>query len=113
MKEWTPNSTYGAHAFGVKTFWAPETRETILPWINEYSLYALASSDAPPIFTTYGTAPALRQDEKDPTHTANFGVKPQERLRALHVESELVYPGAPETEHKTWPEFLLQNLSRP
>jgi len=113
MKEWTPNSTYGAHAFAVKNFWAPETRETILPWINEYSLYALASSDAPPIFTTYGTAPALRQDEKDPTHTANFGVKPQERLRALHVESELVYPGAPETEHKTWPEFLLQNLSRP
>ena len=113
MKQWTPNSTYGGHAYGVKNFWAPETRESILPWINEYSPYALASSDAPPIFMSYGTPPALGQDEKDPTHSANFGVKLQERLQALKVESELVYPGAPETKHKTGPEFLMDKLSQP
>ena len=113
MKEWTPNSTYGGHAYGVKNFWAPETRETILPWINEYSPYALAASDAPAIFMTYGTPPALGQDEKDPTHTANFGIKLQERLQSLKVESELVYPGAPETKHKTGFEFLVDKLSQP
>lgn len=113
MKEWTPNSTYGGHAYGVKNFWAPETRETILPWINEYSPYALAGSDAPPVFLIYGTPPALGKEEKDPTHTANFGVKLQERLQALKVECELVYPGAPETPHKTGPEFLIDKLARP
>ncbi|NBV86243.1 MAG: hypothetical protein EBS01_08295 [Verrucomicrobia bacterium] len=97
----------------MKNFWAPETRESILPWINEYSPYALASGDAPPIFMSYSTPPALGQNEKDPTHSANFGVKLLERLQALKVECELVYPGAPETKHKTGPEFLVDKLSQP
>ncbi len=113
MREWTPNSTYGGHAYGVKNFWDPETRETILPWINEYSPYALAASDAPPIFMNFRTPPALGQDAKDPTHSANFGVKLHERLQELKVESELVYPGAPASNHKTGAEFLIDKLSQP
>ena len=40
--------------------------------------------------------PALGQDQKDPTHTSNFGVKLEERLRQVGVPCELVYPGRPE-----------------
>ncbi|HUQ70865.1 MAG TPA: alpha/beta hydrolase, partial [Planctomycetaceae bacterium] len=88
MKEWTPNSTYGSHAFGIfktengrnirdfEAFLAK--RDEILPWIAEYSPYALVTKDDPPIYLFYAAPPALGQDQKDPTHTSNFGVKLQE-----------------------------------
>ena len=41
MKEWTPNSKYGGHAFGLQPFDTfLENRKKILPWIKEYSPYA-------------------------------------------------------------------------
>ena len=119
MKEWTPNSKYGGHAFG---FAGDKTknlsqfdeflakRDTILPWIAEYSPYALVSKDDPAIYLIYGTPPALGQDQKDPTHTSNFGVKLQEHCRANGVACELVYPGAPDVKHATEREFLIEKL---
>lgn len=50
MREWTPNSRYGGHAFG-KTDFAQflAERESILPWIAAFSPYALASEGDPPV----------------------------------------------------------------
>lgn len=121
MKEWTPNSRYGGHAFGFMTdpkkrdsnfaeFLA--ARETILPWIQEYSPYANVTADDPPVYLYYRTAPALGQDQKDPTHTANFGVKLQEKVKSVGGQCELVYPGAPDVQHKTTDEYLLDLLKR-
>lgn len=105
MKEWTPNSRYGGHAFGIfrqvngknvadfEEFLAK--RDEILPWIKEYSPYGWVSADDPPIYLYYAAPPALGQEQKDPTHSANFGVKLQERLQRVGVECVLVYPGAP------------------
>ena len=70
-------------------------RESVLPWIKEYSPYEHVTADDPPIYLIYSAPPALGQEQKDPTHTANYGVKLQERLRSVGVECELVYPGAP------------------
>jgi len=122
MKAWTPNSRYGGHAFG----FMPDPRDTktrdtqfaaflagrekVLPWIKEYSPYAHVSKDDPPIYLTYSAPPALGQDQKDPTHTANFGVKLQERLREVGVPCELVYPGAPDVKHATFSDFLIATL---
>jgi acetyl esterase/lipase len=120
MKEWTPNSRYGSHAFGIfkpgpkefqqdfETFLA--RRDDILDWIKEYSPYALVSSDDPPVYLFYAAPPALGKDQKDPTHTSNFGVKLQERMRSQGVESELVYPGAPDVEHASVQEYLIDRL---
>ena len=119
MKEWTPNSKYGGHAFG---FTGDATkkisqfdeflakRDTILPWIAEYSPYALVTSDDPPIYLEYVAPPALGQDQKDPTHTSNFGVKLQEHCKANGVECELVYRGAPDVKHATVQAFLIKKL---
>ncbi|MCB1279589.1 alpha/beta hydrolase [Prosthecobacter sp.] len=111
MKEWTPNSRYGGHAFGLSSFteflaW----REKILPWIAEYSPYALVGSGDPPVYLIYSAPPALGQDQKDPTHTSNFGVKLQEHCRAKGVPCELVYPGAPNVKHATPTDFLIATL---
>jgi len=52
----------------------------------------------------------LGQDQKDPTHTANFGVKLQERLRSVGVPCELVYPGAPDVRHADATAYLIATL---
>jgi acetyl esterase/lipase len=122
MKEWTPNSRYGGHAFGFTG--DPEKkisqfdeflakRETILPWIAEYSPYALVSKGDPPVYLYYSAPPAMGQEQKDPTHTSNFGVKLQEHCVANGVECELVYPGAPAVTHPTVLEYLLAKLKAP
>jgi acetyl esterase/lipase len=122
MKEWTPNSKYGGHAFGFTgdrekkisqfdEFLA--RRDTILPWIAEYSPYALVTADDPPIYLLFSAPPALGQEQKDPTHTANFGVKLQEKCKSAGVACELVYPGAPDVKHPTVVEFLIAKLKAP
>jgi acetyl esterase/lipase len=111
MKEWTPNSRYGGHAFDIGSFAEfLAGREKILPWIAEYSPYALVTADDPPVYLIYSAPPALGQDQKDPTHTSNFGVKLQEHCLATKVACELVYPGAPDVKHATPTEFLIATL---
>ena len=115
MKEWTPNSKYGGHAFGIDNFnqFLAE-REKILPWIAEYSPYALASADDPPVYLYYkGAAPAIGKPQKDPTHTANFGLKLQERCKELELKCELVYPSAKKVKHKDSTAYLIATLKSP
>ena len=121
LKEWTPNSRYGGHAFG---FMDPNNiksrdtrfaeflaaRESVLPWIKEYSPFEHVTADDPPVYLIYSAAPALGQPQKDPTHTANYGVKLQEKCRSVGVECELVYPGAPDVKHASALEFLVAKL---
>lgn len=111
MKAWTPNSRYGSHAFGLRDFAAfLAGREKILPWIAEYSPYALVTRDDPPVYLIYSAPPALGQEQKDPTHTSNFGVKLQEHCAANGVACELVYPGAPNAKHATPTAYLIATL---
>lgn len=111
MKEWTPNSKYGGHAFGFPNFSQfLAGRDDILPWIAEYSPYALVTADDPPIYLLYSTPPALGQEQKDPTHTANFGVKLQEKCASAGVACQLVYPGAPDVQHATAQDYLMARL---
>ena len=119
MREWTPNSKYGAHAFGIvgdaKTKTSSfqmfyDARERILPWIKEYSPYELVSRDDPPVGLFYSAPPNLGKDEKDPTHTANFGVKLKEHLDANQVPCDLVYPGASNVTHPTANDFIKAHL---
>jgi acetyl esterase/lipase len=121
LLEWTPNSRYGGHAFG---FWNPADlkdrdkhfaefaaeRDAVLPLIKKYSPYELVSSDDPPVYLHYAAAPGLGQPQKDPTHTSNYGVKLQEHCKELGVPCELAYPGAPDVQHKTIADYLLDKL---
>ncbi len=122
MKEWTPNSKYGGHAFGFNADPKKKTsqfdeflagRDKILPWIAEYSPYALVTNDDPPIYMAFSDPPALGQDQKDPTHTANFGVKLQERCQEMGVQCELVYKGAPNVKHPRVEQYIIEKLNAP
>jgi acetyl esterase/lipase len=121
LKEWTPNSRYGGHAFGfmdpndLKTrdtrfaeFY--DQRESVLQWIEKFSPYGLVSQGDCPVYLKYNDQPALGQPQRDPTHTVNYGVKLQERCRAFGVECELSHPGAAEVKHQSIAAFLISKL---
>ena len=113
MVEWTPNSKYGGHAFGLHPFDAFLTgRNKIMPWIKEYSPYANVTKDDPPIFLQYKSSPAIGEDQKDPTHTSNFGLKLQEHCIAKGVKCELYYPNGPKTKHINTTSFLITYLTK-
>jgi acetyl esterase/lipase len=119
MKEWTPNSTYGGHAFGLNGDKARkissfqdflQNRDRILPWIKEYSPYELATADDPPVFMHYTVVPEIGKIQKDPTHTSNFGLKLHEKLKSIPVESYLMYPGAIGVPYPDPIQFLISKL---
>ncbi|MBI5396444.1 MAG: alpha/beta hydrolase [Verrucomicrobia bacterium] len=121
LKEWTPNSRYGGHAFGFmdpKDIRSRDTRfaeflaarESVLPWIKEYSPIEHVTAGDPPVYLLYTDPPVLGQPQKDPTHTANYGVKLQEKCRSLGVECELVYSGAPDVKHASALDYLIKTL---
>lgn len=119
MKEWMPNSKYGGHAFGFATDVQKKLsqfdaflagRDKIMPWIKEYSPYELVTSDDPPVHLYYGAPPAMGQETKDPTHSANFGVGLQEKCKSAGVECVLSYPGAEGIEHPLTQQYLIAKL---
>jgi len=121
--EWTPNSRYGGHAFGFMdpndkksrdTRFAEflKKRDSVLKWIQMYSPYEHVSKDDPAVYLLYNNVPNIGQQQKDPTHTANYGVKLQEHCRAIGTACELVYPSAPDVQHKTIADFLITKLSQ-
>lgn len=123
LKEWTPNSRYGGHAFGFMDPNDTKTRDTrfaeflthrdeLLPLIKQYSPYELVTKDDPGVYLTYSAAPAIGQEQKDPTHTSNYGVKLQEHCKEIGVPCELVYPGAPDVVHKTIDAYLVETLKK-
>ena len=83
-----------------------------MPWIKEYSPYANVTKDDPPIFLQYNSPPSIGKEQKDPTHTSNFGVKLQEHCIAKGVKCELYYPNGPKTTHTDTTAFLISQLNK-
>jgi hypothetical protein len=56
------------------------------------------------------TKPTLGGEEKDPTHSAVYGIQFQAKCKAVGVPCELVYPGNPGVKHQTISAFLIDHL---
>ena len=96
-----PGPSYGAHAFGKKDFAEfLAARESLRPWIAEYSPYALVSAGDPPVCLFYGEKPPHWASASDSVHGANFGVGLQLRCTELGVVAQVVYNGAPDVKYK-------------
>lgn len=114
MQAWIPNNTYGNHAFGLPDmadFLAK--REWLLPWIEKFSPYALASEDDPPVLLFYDNAPDLGKPYKDPPHSGNFGAGISEKLKATGIEHEINFNN--DYAHMRWPDlfsFIQEKLKR-
>ncbi|RFC48843.1 MAG: Acetyl esterase/lipase [Verrucomicrobia bacterium] len=121
LKQWTPNSRYGGHAFGLfdpadlkvrDTRFAEflDKREALLPEIRKYSPIEHVTPDDPPVYLEYSAAPALGQEQTDPTHTANYGVGLQEKCRSVGTLCILQYPGATGVQDPSVTAYLIRTL---
>ena len=93
-RDWIPNATYGAHAFGFRNFddWLAH-RADALPWIARFSPAALARKispgRAPKMFLQYGSLPKAGELARDPTHSGAFGVRFKEICDARGIPCEV------------------------
>jgi acetyl esterase/lipase len=111
MTEWTPNNDYGGHAFSLASYQEfMARRDKLMPWIQDFSPYALLTPDDPPVYLYYDIAPSLGHASVNATHSANFGVGLAAKLKSLGVEFELSYPGATGLTHPDMFGFLLAKL---
>lgn len=114
MQAWIPNNTYGNHAFALASMQEfLDKRESLLPWIERFSPYTLASADDPPVLLFYDNPPNLGQPYKDPPHSANFGAGLAEKLKAVGIEHEINYNN--DYAHMKYPDlfsFLIEKLNK-
>ena len=116
LREWMPNYSYGAHAFGLKNFQElSDNREKVLKWIKEYSPIEHVTKDDPPIFLEYpgqAVPPVVGEKQKDPTHSAVMGLKLAEKCKAVGVEVILEYPGQTDSKYKNSAAYLIDRLKK-
>ena len=98
MKEWIPNSRYGAHAFGYRNFndWLAHRAERLAD-IERISPAALARkidpARAPQIFLQYGAPLKPGEIAKDPVHSPVFGEKFRELCAGRSIPCKVNYGG--------------------
>jgi acetyl esterase/lipase len=88
-REWLPNYTYGAHAFGLKSLDEVEQgRDKLAGWIKEYSPITHVTKDDPPIGLYYTGVKGAKVGEShpDPTHSPILGLKLADKLKAAGIE---------------------------
>ena len=98
MKEWIPNSRYGAHAFGYRSFgdWLAHRADCAAD-IERISPAALlrkiAPAHAPRLYLQYGAPAKPGELAKDPTHSPVFGERFAEIARERGIPCEVGYRG--------------------
>jgi acetyl esterase/lipase len=121
LREWMPNARYGGHAFAVtgskgrdsafQAFF--DKRESLLPWIKEYSPIYHVTKDDPPVFLEFPSQkkpPVKGESQDDPTHSALLGMILMEKLTEAKVEGILVYPGKTHEKYKNSADYLIDRL---
>jgi acetyl esterase/lipase len=115
LREWMPNYSYGAHAFGMKNLdEVLKDRAKVLKWIKEYSPIEHASKDDPPIGLYYGGNKDAKKGDspRDPTHSPLLGKLLTEKLKKLGVDVILSYPGHVNEKYKNSTEYLIAHLKK-
>ncbi len=114
-RDWLPNYTYGAHAFGMKNLDEVEkNRVKVAAWIKAYSPLDLVSKDDPPIGLYAGGVKGAKIGEvhPDPTHSPILSLKLAEKLKENGVQVEFSSTTEP---NKTYPNaiaYLIAHLKK-
>lgn len=116
VREWLPNYTYGAHAFGMKNLDEVEkNRDKLAAWIKEYSPIEHLTKDDPPIGLYYGTGFTVApggEKRPDYTHSPVLGQKLAERLKATGVDVVFHSTDEPNRQFPTTTAYLIDRLKK-
>jgi len=114
-RDWIPNYTYGAHAFGLKSLDEVEQqRDKLADWIKEYSPIAHVTKDDPPIGLYYGGPKEVKPGDKDPdpTHSPTLGIKLTEKLKATGVDVTFHSAAQPNEKLPSSQAYLIDRLKK-
>lgn len=114
-REWLPNYTYGAHAFGLKSLDDVEKdREKLANWIKEYSPITHVTKDDPPIGLYYTGVKGAKVGEShpDPTHSPILGIKLAEKLKEAGIEVVFHSATEPNKDFPTASAYLIEKLTK-
>lgn len=115
VREWLPNYTYGAHAFGRKSLDEVEKdREALAAWIKEYSPISHVTKDDPPIGLYYGGVKGAKVGEShpDPTHSPILGLMLAEKLKAAGIDVVFHSNTEPNAKLPTAAAYLIDRLKK-
>lgn len=119
FRDWVPNSSYGAAAFGfpqtpggkLSSFYQYlAARERLLPVIREYSAYELVSADDPPILLEYFSRGELGKPAEDSAHVDVHGLQFVARAKTVGARAEVVYPSETKPKFSQSHDFLRRQL---
>ncbi len=114
-REWLPNYTYGAHAFGLKNLnEVEENRAKLADVIKEYSPIRHVTKDDPPVGLFYkGDKDAKAgATHTDPTHSPVLGMMLAEKLKEAKVEVTFHSTGQPNKDYPTAQAYLIHMLTK-
>ncbi|MBA4064290.1 MAG: lipase [Isosphaera sp.] len=114
-REWLPNYTYGAHAFGLKSLDEVEQgRDKLAAWIKEYSPITHVTKDDPPIGLYYTGVKGAKVGEThpDPTHSPILGLKLAEKLKAAGIDVVFHSNTEPNAQLPTSQAYLIDRLKK-
>ncbi|MFO0823807.1 MAG: alpha/beta hydrolase [Gemmataceae bacterium] len=115
LREWLPNYTYGAHAFGLdKLDEVEKDRKKLAAWIKEYSAMPHLTKDDPPIGLYYGGVKGAKVGEShpDPTHSPIMGLKLAEKLKEMGIDVVFSSNTEPNKDFPTAASFLIDRLKK-
>ncbi|MEL6109261.1 MAG: alpha/beta hydrolase, partial [Planctomycetota bacterium] len=113
MQEWTPNIREGGKAFGFRTFEDfLVKRDSVLPWIREYSPYSHLTADDPPMALFYKHPTKLGRSQEIQTDASLSGVKMRELCRQNGVECYLHYAGMKDAKYTSTTDYLIERLTQ-
>jgi len=114
-REWLPNYTYGAHAFGLKNLDEVEKqRDMLAKWIAEYSPITHVTKDDPPVGLYYTGVKGAKVGEShpDPTHSPILGIKLAEKLKEAGVAVEFHSATEPNAKLPSATAYLIEKLKK-
>lgn len=114
-RDWLPNYTYGAHAFGLKNLDEVEQqREKLAPWIKEYSPISHVTKDDPPVGLFYGGDKDAKKGavHNDPTHSPVLGLILIEKLKPAGVDVTYHSTAMPNAKFSNWTAYMLDKLKK-
>lgn len=115
LREWMPNYSYGAHAFGLKNLDEVNAqREKIADWIKEYSPMSHVTKDDPAIGLFYKGVAGAKKGEAhpDPTHSPMLGLLLMEKLDSTGVEGQMSSNTQPNAKYADTTAFLIERLKK-
>ena len=113
FKKWLPE--YDVPHRTTEKYFGELSPEALQAILDDLSALPLLSKDDPPLYMSYrmrleDPVPEGRSAQGWKIHHVIFGIKLQEKMDLLGIESHLTYPGKKSADYPSFEDFLISKL---